>query len=96
MLFDSFKKDRANIEDEIESVLEQMAPMDPTSKEYTVAAENLEKLLKARSYGSKKEISPDTIAMIVANLAGIALILSFEKLNVISTKALGFVPKIRV
>lgn len=96
MLWERSKQDKATIEAEIDSVLEEMARMDPKTEEYTVVAKNLDMLLKARSYGSKKEVSPDTVAMIVANLAGIGLILSFERLNVISTKALGFVSKLRV
>ena len=41
-------------------------------------------------------IKPDTIALIAANLLGIGLILSYEKLNVITSKALGFVIRGRV
>lgn len=96
MLWEFRKEDKATLDDEINSVLEEMARMDPRTDEYTVAARNLETLLKSRSYGNRKEVSPDTVAMIVANLAGIALILSFERLNVISTKALGFVSKLKV
>lgn len=46
--------------------------------------------------GKKPVVSPDTIAVIAGNLLGIGLILSYEKLNVISTKALGFVLRGRV
>ncbi len=41
-------------------------------------------------------ISPDTVAIIAGNLLGILLILNYEKLNVVSTKALGFVLRGRV
>ena len=42
------------------------------------------------------KISPDTLLVVVGNLAGILLILKFEKLDVIATKAIGFVIKGRV
>ena len=42
------------------------------------------------------KISPDTILIVGANLLGILLILNHERLDIISTKALGFVIKGRV
>ncbi len=43
-----------------------------------------------------RRIKPDTVAVIAANLLGIALILGYEKANVITTKALGFIIRGRV
>ena len=40
-------------------------------------------------------IKPETLALIAANLAGIALILGHERLNVVTTKAIGFVSKLK-
>jgi len=42
------------------------------------------------------KISPDTLLIVGANLLGILLILNHERLDIISTKALGFVIKGRV
>ena len=42
------------------------------------------------------KISPDTLLVVAGNLAGILLILKIEKLDVIATKAIGFVLKGRV
>jgi hypothetical protein len=42
------------------------------------------------------KISPDTVVIVASNLLGILIILNFEKLDVISTKALGFVMRGRV
>lgn len=44
----------------------------------------------------KKKVSPDTVAVIAGNLLGIGLILGFEKMNIITSKAIGFVLKGRV
>ena len=41
-------------------------------------------------------LTPDTILIAVTNLAGIALILNFEKLDILRSKAIGFVLKGRV
>lgn len=48
------------------------------------------------SLGDKRRISPDTVAIIAGNLLGIVLILTYEKGNVIATKALGFIIRGRV
>lgn len=45
---------------------------------------------------AKWKFSPDTLLVVGGNLLGIGLILSHEKLNVISSKALGFVLRGRV
>ena len=45
---------------------------------------------------SSWSITPDTIVIVSANLIGILLILNYEKLDIISSKAIGFVLKGRV
>ena len=91
------KKDkRSNLEKEIDNVLGHMSELDPDSKEYSAMASNLERLFSAKSKEKDRKISPDTLAVIAGNLLGIGLILTYEKVNVIATKALGFVIKGRV
>jgi hypothetical protein len=96
-MFGITKKDkRTSLEREIDSVLEVMSNYKPDSKEYTAMADNLERLYKAKAQISERRVSPDTIAMVAGNLLGIALILGYERTDVIATKALGFVLKGRV
>ena len=40
-------------------------------------------------------MKPETVAIIAANLVGIALILNHERLNVVTTKAVTFVTKLK-
>ena len=40
-------------------------------------------------------IKPETVALIAANLLGIAIIVGHERLNVVTTKAVGFVTKLK-
>lgn len=88
--------EKTNLELRIEEALSRMSELDPESKEYSAITENLERMYKAKSYEKDSRVSPDTIAVIAGNLLGIGLIMNFEKLNVISTKALGFVIRGRV
>lgn len=91
------KKDkRTNLEKEIDSVIESMSHHKADTKEYAAMAKNLETLYKAKSNERNRYVSPDAIAMVAGNLLGIVLILGYEKANVITSKALGFIIKGRV
>lgn len=87
---------RTSLEKEIDSVLYVMSNYKPDSKEYSAMAENIERLHKAKSQECVRRVSPDTLAIIAGNLLGIALIMTFERTEVITTKALGFVLRGRV
>ena len=45
---------------------------------------------------TKVVISPDTLLIVGGNLLGILLILNYEKLDIVSSKAVGFILKARV
>jgi|SRR5688500_4427747 hypothetical protein len=51
--------------------------------------------LKEKEFEKPDRVSKDTLAIIAANLAGIALVLSYERMNVIASKAFGAVMKLR-
>lgn len=87
---------RSNLQEAIDSALNAMSKLEPSSDEYSAIASNLEKLYRARDLEVSRGISPDTIAIIAGNLFGIGLILGYEKMNVITSKAIGFVIRGRV
>jgi len=72
-------------------IFEAMKSMEIDSKEYLHAIEILDALAEANSKKSSTKVSPDTIAIAATNLAGILLILNYERLNVITTRAIGFI-----
>lgn len=88
--------EREDLKKEIDETFKEMKYFDKDSDEYQLLLKNLERLLKAQNEKSRSKISPDTIAVVVGNLAGILLILHYEKVNVITSRALGFVIKGRV
>lgn len=49
-----------------------------------------------KTHPSKPRIKPDNVLSAITNLLGIGLILKHEELNIIASKALGFVMKPRV
>lgn len=57
----------------------------------------MEALKEHENLSAKKwNFSPDTLLTVAGNLFGILLILNFEKLDIIRSKALGFVIKGRI
>ena len=91
------KKDkRSLLEREIELVIKSMSNYPPNSAEYTAIAANLEMLYKSKANERTRRITPDTIAIIAGNLLGIALILGYEKTNIVTSKAMGFIIRGRV
>jgi hypothetical protein len=78
----------------IEDLVSELKGFDGTDENYRTAADNLKILLEAKALEPKKrEIDPNTIAVVAGNIAGIVLILSFERGNVITSKALSLINK---
>jgi hypothetical protein len=68
----------------------------PETEEYADITDQLSKLMKLKSeLESSTKVSAETLATIAGNLAGILMILQFEKVHVVTTKALSFVMKLR-
>lgn len=82
-------------DEEVDRLMGELAKWPVNSDNYQTALEALERLYELK--GKKKfNVSPDTVAVVVGNLAGIVLILNHERLHVVSSKALGFVLRGRV
>jgi hypothetical protein len=63
--------------------------------EANVRLREAETNLKIKDVVTPDRVSKDTLAIIGANLAGIVLIIGYEKFNVVTSKALGFIQKLR-
>ena len=91
-----FKKKPTKLDEEIDDVLSWLRSAEPHTPEYTKMVDNLKKLYEIKNCNRNDKIKPDTIATVGTNLFGIWLILNYEKINIITSKALGFVLKGRV
>ena len=76
-----------------DEVLKDMGTMHISDDEYVVTLERLERLYKLNEKKEVYRVSPDTLAVVAGNLLGIVMILHHEELNVVTSKALGFVLK---
>lgn len=90
----------SELDKEIEAVTEALRDMKVTDPQYKTTIEMLERLQRIKTaqvdIEQKRSLSPDTIANVAANLLGIGVICNFEKVHVITSKALGFVSKLRL
>ena len=84
-----------NLEKAIQRLHDDMQTVDPNTDQYTKMADNITKLYKLREYDTRKRWhpSPDAVLTATVNIVGILLIIRHEDVNVISSKAIGFVKK---
>lgn len=89
------KKEKYTLDQEIDRVIDELKRInDPSTPEYKAASENLVRLCEARGIKSHKSLSYDTILNVVGNLAGILIVLNFERVgNIVTTKAFGMIGK---
>lgn len=80
---------------EIRAVLKELSQQERTSEEYGTLVDRIVKLHKLKTEERYKQISPDTVLVVVANIFGILWLTRYERENVINSKALGFVMKTR-
>lgn len=85
----------AGLERTIDSLLTEMSSVDAESEEYSQMADQLVKLYKLKEVDASKKLSADTLALVLGNLVGIIVIVGHERVNVVTSKALQFVLKLR-
>lgn len=77
----------------IERVLQEMEVYGPDSPEYPELLTRLEKLLELKAKNQPPRVTPDQMAMVLGNIAGILIIVSYEHAHVVVSKALGLLVK---
>lgn len=80
----------------IETLISEMSGYDASDELYSQAAANLKILMEAKAVEPKpSRVSPETLAIIAGNLAGIVMILAFEKNGIITSRAFSLVTRTR-
>ena len=80
----------------ITEIYAELAGFEAHQEEYDAATDQLVKLIKLKKeMVPSNRVSPDTLATVASSLLGIAMILSYERANVITSKAMSFVTKMR-
>jgi hypothetical protein len=84
-------KRRSILDDAIQRVLLEMQENELDSVKYAESMEKLERLIQLKSEETRGGVSPDTIAIVIGNLAGILIIVSYERAHVMVSKGLNFI-----
>ena len=79
----------------IDELFLEMSYVPCDSEEYAQMMDQLSKLYSLKEFDSKRRLSPDTLAIVLGNLTGIILIVGHERMNVVTSKALNFILKLR-
>lgn len=79
----------------IDEVQSRWFQTEPDSEDSAKLLNQLTKLHELQATNNPKTVSPDVLVSAIASLAGILAILSFEKTNVLTSKAIGFVLKLK-
>lgn len=83
----------------IDSLLEEMSDLNGDDPEYAKMADQLTKLYALKEVDHRVEsthrVSMDTMAVVGANLAGILMIVGHERANVVTSKALSLLLKLK-
>ena len=91
------KNDTVTTQDLIDAANSHLFTLEPKDPEYQPTLDKIKELHKLLSEEKKTgvRVTPDTVLLILGNLAGILLIMNYEKLDVMSTKAFSFIkPKV--
>jgi|tagenome__1003787_1003787.scaffolds.fasta_scaffold17521206_1 hypothetical protein len=85
------KKNQLELDVAINHAIIDMRGHSVTSDEYAEILTRVERLTKMRD--KPQQVSPDALVAVAANLTGIFMIIKHENVNVITSKALGFITR---
>lgn len=88
-------KEPSPLEIEIDRAVRELVNHPIGSEEYNRTLDAIVKLHKMKEEEKPSEVSKDTLSMIGANLLGIFMIIKHEQFNVITSKAMGLLFRIR-
>lgn len=88
-------KDQTLVEDAMMRAFDELKGQPVVSEEYAKNLDGIVKLHKMREEEKSPGVSPDTVALVAANLLGILLIIRHEHVNVITSRAMNALIKPR-
>ena len=88
------KVSKATLKRAIEKLTREFNELDPASEEATKVAANIKTLSEALD--KMPRIKGDTVVAGGVTVLTTAMILNFEKVGCITSKAFGFIPKLRI
>lgn len=87
------KNDNSGLETAINDAISQLDSVPAYSDEYAKIVNQITALTAMKESTNTSRVSPDTLAIVLGNLVGIAIIVGHERAHVVTSKALNFVMK---
>jgi len=79
------------LDDEIERLVRTLVNTSAVSKDYVIISENLKVLCEARERKNSRDISNEAILSVVTSIVSLLIVLKFEQLDVITSKAFNLI-----
>lgn len=93
-IFTKKKSNKEMIEELIDSLTMSIGLEDPTSEDYKLMTENLKTLEEAKS--KEDVVSKNAMIGVLSNMGLALLILNYEKIGVITSKAFQLITKVKI
>lgn len=91
-----FKKSApTDLDEAIKQVYARMSTMGPGTEDYTTLVKQLKELESLKSKNSKGGASPDTRLIVLGGIAQVLIIVMYENANVLTSKAIGLLLKVK-
>jgi hypothetical protein len=90
MLSNFVKRRTTLLDDEIHRIRTEMLEVDVYSEEYTTLLATFERLIRLQDANRSNRVSPDTMAIVCANILGILIIVGYEQGHVVASRGLQF------
>lgn len=79
------------LDDEIERLVHMLENTNPVDKDYITISENLKVLCEARERKNSRDISNEAILTSVVSIVSLLVVLKYEQLDVITSKAFNLI-----
>jgi hypothetical protein len=90
-----FAKEPSQLDIALNRAYAALSNLQETDEQYAQILDHIVKLHKMKNDERTSQVSPDTWATIGANLVGILLIIRHEHVNVITSRAMNLVTKLK-
>ena len=94
------KEDTHPLDETIANLISGLSGLDEGAEAHTQAVQSLKILMELRAADQaekrKLPVNPDVLVAAGAHILGMVMILGFEQKHVLTSKAMQFVPKIRI
>lgn len=98
-MFIKLNTNKTKVTEAIDSLLDEMAVCSGDSEEYAKMNDQLTKLYELKEIDQKvtthKRVSAETLLVVGGNILGILLIIGYERENVLTSKALSLLTKVK-